>query len=142
MEGNTTNFINSIGVERLIGSPILIWLIFSIAWRPKNFFFLFNRWLWEEDKMGELFKIFVCLAWRIHKFGKKTKWENYSKYLFVWHGGFITPILKRRRVFLFFFFFFLEGSNVGHNIQFNFCNLLIFILLYNFQNFSSRASIP
>ena len=67
--------------------------------------------------MGELFKIFVCLAWRIH----------------------ISNIKAKKS---FFFFYFLEGSNVGHNIQFNFCNLLIFILLYNFQNFSSRASIP
>ena len=58
------------------------------------------------------------------KFGKNTKKMKYSKYLFSWHGRFqISTINLRTGLFQ------GEGSNVGQNQQFNFCNYLILVFL-------------
>ena len=55
------------------------------------------------------------------KFGKKTRKMKYSKYLFSWHGRFqISKMNSRTSLFQ------VEGSNIGHNLQFNFCNYLNF----------------
>ena len=54
------------------------------------------------------------------RFGKKTRKMKYSKYLFSWHGRFqISTINLRTSLFQ------VEGSDVGQNIQINFCNFYI-----------------
>ena len=56
------------------------------------------------------------------KSGKKTRKMKYSKYLFSWHGRFqISKINSRMSLFQ------VKGFDVGHNLQFNYCNLLIFV---------------
>ena len=61
------------------------------------------------------------------KFGKKTKKMKYSKYLFSRHGRFqISNMYSRTSLFQ------VEGSNVGHNIIFNFCNLFILVFFFFF----------
>ena len=56
------------------------------------------------------------------KFGKKTRKMKYSKYLFSWHGRFqISKMNSRISLFQ------VEGSDVGHNLQFNYFNLLILV---------------
>ena len=56
------------------------------------------------------------------KFGKKTRKLKYSKYLFSWHGRFqISKMNSRTSLFQ------MEGSNVGQNLQFNYCHLLILV---------------
>ena len=53
------------------------------------------------------------------KFGKKARKMKYSKYLFSWHGRFqISKMNLRTSLFQ------VEGSDVGQNLQFNYCNLL------------------
>ena len=58
------------------------------------------------------------------KFGKKTKKMKYSKHLFSWHGRF--QISKTN---LMTSLFQVEGSDVGHNLLFNNCNLLFLVFL-------------
>ena len=56
------------------------------------------------------------------KFGKKTRKMKYSKYLCSWHGRFqISKMNSRMSLFQ------VEGSDVGQNLQFNYCNLLILV---------------
>ena len=56
------------------------------------------------------------------KSGKKTRKMKYSKYLFSWHGRFqISKINSRMSLFQ------VKGFDVGHNLQFNYCNLLILV---------------
>ena len=67
------------------------------------------------------------------KFGKKTKKMKYSKYLFSWHGRFqISKMNSRMSLFQ------VEGSDVGQNLQFNFCNYLILVFLCKNRYFRSR----
>ena len=55
------------------------------------------------------------------KFGKKTRKMKYSKYLFSWYERFhISKMNLKTSLFE------VEGSNVGHNLRFNYCNLLIY----------------
>ena len=64
------------------------------------------------------------------KFGKKTRKMKYSKYLFTWHGRFhISKMDLRTNLFQ------VKGSNGGQNLQFNYCNLLIWSLICNFRYF-------
>ena len=59
------------------------------------------------------------------KFGKKRKKMKYSNYLFSWHRRFqISSINSRTSLFQ------VEGSNVGQNLLFNFCNYLILIFCF------------
>ena len=58
------------------------------------------------------------------KFGKKTKKMKYSKYLFSWHRRIqISKMNSRTSLFQ------VEGSDVGHNLLFNYCNLLFVVFL-------------
>ena len=58
------------------------------------------------------------------RFGKKTKKMKYSKHLFSWHGRFqISKMNSRTSLFQ------VEGSDVGHNLLFNYCNLLFLVFL-------------
>ena len=55
-------------------------------------------------------------------FGKNTRKMKYSKYLFSWHGKFqISKLNSRTSLFQ------VKGSDVGQNLQFNYCNLLILV---------------
>ena len=61
---------------------------------------------------------------RTFKFGKKKRKMKYSKYLFSWHGRFqISKMNLRTSLFQ------MEGFDVGHNLLFNFCNLLFLVFL-------------
>ena len=55
-------------------------------------------------------------------FGKNTRKMKYSKYLFSWHGKFqISKLNSRTSLFQ------VKGSDVGQNLQFNYCNSLILV---------------
>ena len=71
------------------------------------------------------------------KFGKNTKKMKYSKYLFSWHGRFqISTTNTRTSLFQ------VKGSDVEHNLLFNFCNLLILVFFCKKKRyFSFRAFI-
>ena len=49
---------------------------------------------------------------------------KHSKYLFIWSGRFqISKMNSRTSLFQ------VEGSDVGHNLLFNYCNLLFLLFL-------------
>ena len=58
------------------------------------------------------------------KYGKKIKGLRHSKYLFIWSGRFLISKMNLRTSL-----FQVEGSNVGHNLLFNYCNLLFSVFL-------------
>ena len=58
------------------------------------------------------------------KYGKKIKGLNHSKYLFIWNGRFkISKVNSRTSLFQ------VEGSDVGHDLLFLYCNLLFLVFL-------------
>ena len=59
---------------------------------------------------------------------KMTNGLKYSKYLFAWHGRFQISTINLRMSF-----FQMEGSDVGQNMQFNFCCLLLLIFSCKFE---------
>ena len=68
------------------------------------------------------------------KYGKNTKGLKYPKYLFAWHERYQILNINSRSSFV-------EESNVGQNMQFNLCYLLVLLFLYNFHNFMFRILI-
>ena len=58
------------------------------------------------------------------KYGKKIKGLKHSNYLFIWSGRFqISKMNSRMSLFQ------VEGSDVGHNLLFNYYNLLFLVFL-------------
>ena len=105
LEGDTeTMFIDFIGVERfdMIIDSYLVDVVYCMKIKG------------QEVQVARLMTF---------KFGKKTKKMKYSKYLFSWHGRFqISKMNSRTSLFQ------VDGSDVGQNIIFNFCNLFILVL--------------
>ena len=58
----------------------------------------------------------------IFKFGKNIEKMKYSNYFFSWHERFQISIINSRTSL-----FQVEVSNVGQNLQINFCNLLYLV---------------
>ena len=105
LEDTKTKFINFIGVERfdLIINSYLVNIINYMKIKG------------EEVQVAQLMTF---------KFGKKTEKMKYSKHLFSWHGRFqISKMNSGTSLFQ------VEGFDVGHNLLFNYCNLLFFVFL-------------
>ena len=71
----------------------------------------------KESQVALLVQLMNC------QYGKKTKGLKYSKYLFAWHGRFQILTINSRMTF-----FQVEGTDVGQNMRFNFCCLLLLII--------------
>ena len=99
---NETKFIDFIGVERF---DLII---------DSYFVNIFNC----MKIMGQEVQVTQLMTF---KFSKRTKKMKYSKYLFSWHGRFHISTLNSRMSL-----FQVEGSDVGQNLEFNFCNYLKF----------------
>ena len=103
MGATETKFIDFIGVERfdLIIDSYLVNIVNCMKIKG------------QEVQVAQLMTF---------KFGKKTRKMKYSKYLFSWHGRFqISKMNSRTSLFQ------VEGSDVGHNLLFNYCNSLILV---------------
>ena len=69
-------------------------------------------------------KKFYATLYEGFKFQNRIKLLEHSKYLFIWSGRFqISKINSRTSLFQ------EEGSDVGLNLLFNYCNLLFLIFL-------------
>ena len=113
----TTQYVHFPGVENFnfIISPLLI----DVA----------NKLKVDENK-------FCATLYEEFKFQNRIKSLKHSKYLFIWNERFqILTINSRTSLFQ------VEGSNVGHNLIFNFCNYLILLILCNFCYFRYRFFI-
>ena len=114
LEDTETKFIDFIGVERfdLIINSYLVNIVNYMKIKG------------EEVQVAQLMTF---------KFGKKTKKMKYSKHLFSWHGRFqISKMNSRTSLFQ------VEGSDVGHNLLFNYCNLLFLVFLCKKRYFRFR----
>ena len=91
----------------------------------ENFNFIINLVLIDvANKLKVDEKKFYATFIEGFKFQNLIKLLKHSKYLFIWSGRFhISKMNLRTSLFL------VEGSNVGYNLQFNFCNYLILIFL-------------
>ena len=99
----TTQYVNLLGVE--------------------NFNFIINHLLIDvANKLKVDKKKFYATLYEKLKFQNRIKLLKHSKYLFIWKGRFqISKMNSRTSLFQ------MEGSNVGQNLQFNYCHLLILV---------------
>ena len=99
----TTQYVDYLGIENFnfIISPLLI----DVA----------NKLKVDENK-------FYARLYEEFKFQNQIKSLKDSKYLFIWSGRFrISTFNSRMSLFQ------VEGSDVGHNLIFKFCNYLILV---------------
>ena len=99
-----TKFIDFIGVDRF-DSIISSYLV--------N---LYNYMKKKEKEIQVNLLLISC------KYGKKIKALKHSKYLFIWSERFQISKMNSRTSLLQ-----VEGSDVGHNLLFYYCNLLILV---------------
>ena len=94
--------------------------------RVENFNFIINPLLIDvANKLKVGVKKFYVLLHEEFKFQNRIKLLKHSKYLFIWSGRFqISTINSRTSLFQ------VEGSDVGHKLLFNYCNLLLLVFLY------------
>ena len=88
----------------------------------ENFNFIINPFLIDvANKLKVDEKKFYAILHEEFKFQNWIKLLEHSKYLFIWSGRFqISKMNSRTSLFQ------VEGSDVGHNLLFNYCNLLFF----------------
>ena len=76
---------------------------------------------------------FYATLYEGFKFQNRIKLLKHSKYLFIWSGRFqISKINLRTSLFQ------EKGFDVGHNLLFNYCNLLFFVFLCKKRYFRFR----
>ena len=100
----------------------------------ENFNFIINPLLIDvANKLKVGVKKFYVLLHEEFKFQNRIKLLKHSKYLFIWSGRFqISTINSRTSLFQ------VEGSDVGHNLLFNYCNLLFLEFLCKKRYFRFR----
>ena len=100
----------------------------------ENFNFLINSLLIDVAiKMKANEKNFYGVFQNLIKLQQHSK---YSKYLFIWSRRFqISTINSKTSLFQ------VEGSNVGQNLLFKFCNYIILVFLCNFYYLRFRLFI-
>ena len=96
----------------------------------ENFNFIINPLLIDvANKLKVDKKKFYATPYEEFKFQNQIKLLKHSKYLFIWSRRFqISTINSRTSLFQ------VEGSDVGHNLLFNYCNLLLLVFLYKKKN--------
>ena len=83
--------------------------------------YLINLYNYIKTKEKEIqVDLFILLM--SCKYGNKIKGLKHSKYLFIWSGIFLISKMNSSMSL-----FQVKGSDVGQNLQFNFCNYLILI---------------
>ena len=103
-----TKFIDFIGVDRF-DSIVSSYLV--------------NLYNYMKTKEKE-FQINLFIPLMSCKYEKKIKGLKHSKYLFICNGRFQILKLNSRTSL-----FHVEGFDVGHNLLFNYCNLLFLVFL-------------
>ena len=102
-----------------------------------NFNFIINPVLIDvANKLKVDEKIFYATFYEGFKFQNQIKFLKHLKYLFIWSGRFqISKMNSRTSLFQ------EEGSDVQHNLLFNYCNLLFLVFLCKKCYFSFRLFI-
>ena len=112
-----TKFIDFIGVDRF-DSIVSSYLV--------------NLYNYMKTKEKEI-QINLFIPLMSCKYGKKIKGLKHSKYLFIWSERFqILKLNSRTSLFQ------VEGSNIGQNLLFNYCNLLFLVFLCKKRYFRFR----
>ena len=91
----------------------------------ENFNFIINPFLIDvANKLKLDEKKFYATLYEGFKFQSLIKLLKHLKYLFIWSGRFqISKMNSRTSLFQ------MEGFDVGHNLLFNYCNLLFLVFL-------------
>ena len=91
----------------------------------ENFNFIINPLLIDvANKLKIDEKKFYATLYEGFKFQSLIKLLKHLKYLFIWSGRFqISKMNLRTSLFQ------MEGFDVGHNLLFNYCNLLFLVFL-------------
>ena len=103
----------------------------------ENYNFIINPLLIDvANKLKVDEKKFYSTLYEQFKFQNQIKLLKHSKYLFICsRRSQISTINSRTSLFQ------VQGSDVGHNLLFNYYNLLFLVFLYNFYYFRFRVFI-
>ena len=102
--------------------------------RVENFNFIINPLLIDvANKLKVDEKKFYATLYEGFKFQNRIKLLKHSKYLFIWSGRFQISKMNSRMSLIQ-----VEGSDVRHNLLFNYCNLLFLIFLCKKNYFRFR----
>ena len=100
----------------------------------ENFNFIINPLLIDvANKLKVDEKKFYATLYEGFKFQNRIKLLKHSKYLFIWSGRFQIPKMNSRTSL-----FQDEGSDVRHNLLFNYCNLLFLVFFCKKRYFRCR----
>ena len=91
----------------------------------ENFNFIINPFFIDvANKLKVDKKKFYAIFYKGFKFQNWIKLLKHSKYLFIWSGRFQISKMNSRTSLIQ-----VEGSDVRHNLIFNYCNLLFWVFL-------------
>ena len=100
----------------------------------ENFNFIINPMLIDvANKLKVDEKKFYATFYEGFKFQNRIKLLKHSKYLFIWSGRFQILKMNSRTSSIQ-----VEGSDVRHNLLFNYCNLLFLVFLCKKHYFRFR----
>ena len=81
--------------------------------------YLMNIFKYMKTKEKKKIQVDLFIPLMSYKYGKKIKGLKHLKYLFICSGRFQISKMNSRTIL-----FQVEWSNVGHDLLFNYCNLL------------------